>query len=103
MANHSAGPWVAHQYGVRHSGGYLFKFNWPHLYDGQDERYWRETAERQADARLIAAAPDMLAALQLVYRNCTRADWADDIYGAMEKAITKATTQPAPAPNASEE
>lgn len=99
MVNHSAGPWVAHQYGVRNSGGYLFNFNWPHLYDGQNERYWRETAERQADARLIAAAPDMLAALQ-TYLTMDVYDKGPDWYEAMRAAVAKATT---PAPNASEE
>ena len=62
-AGHTPGPWVFHQYGVRDAGGYLFKFNWPHLYTGQDERYRQETAARQADGCLIADAPALLAAL----------------------------------------
>lgn len=89
MAAHSPGPWVAHQYGVRNSGGYLFKFNWPHLYDGQDERYWRETAERQADARLIAAAPELLAALQMVmaeHREGYGLNCEDEVRAAIAKA-----------------
>lgn len=59
MSAHTPGPWTAHQYGVRDAGGYICALKWPSLYTGQDERYWRETAERQADARLIAAAPDL--------------------------------------------
>lgn len=64
MGKHTPGPWTAHQYGVRDAGGYICALKWPSLYTGQDERYWRETAERQADARLIAAAPDLLEAIE---------------------------------------
>lgn len=64
VSGHTPGPWTAHQYGVRDAGGYICALKWPSLYTGQDERYWRETAERQADARLIAAAPDLLEALR---------------------------------------
>lgn len=48
-----------------------------------------------ANARLIAAAPDLLAALQLFFRNSLRADWPADIYNAAEAAIAKATGEPA--------
>ncbi|WP_093280794.1 hypothetical protein [Pseudoxanthomonas sp. CF125] len=57
---------------MRDAGGYICALKWPSLYTGQDERYWRETAERQADARLIAAAPELLAAAQLALRNLHR-------------------------------
>lgn len=61
---HSAGPWNADECGVRNRSGYICQINRPTRFDGQDERYAREVAERTADARLIAAAPDLLAALK---------------------------------------
>lgn len=60
---HTPGPWVAHHYGIRDRGGYICELRWPQHYEGQEERYTRELAEREGDARLIAAAPELLAAL----------------------------------------
>lgn len=54
-AKHTPGPWRAHKYGVRDVGGYIFALNWPQRYDGQQARFEKETAEREGDARLIAA------------------------------------------------
>lgn len=91
-AKHTSGPWVAGQYGVRDSGGYICKLHWPHLYEGQDERYWREIAERQADARLIAAAPDLLEALCAALKTATFEEhqfrtWHEQARSAISKAI----------------
>jgi hypothetical protein len=47
------------------------------------------------DARLIAAAPELLEALQLMERNSLRADWPEDIYSAMVSAIARATGESA--------
>lgn len=44
-----------------------------------------------ANASLIAAAPELLEALQFMERNSLRADWPEDIYSAMVAAIAKAT------------
>lgn len=57
---HTPGPWKSDNHGVRHVGGYICALNWPSRYDGQDERFKREMAERDEDARLIARAPDLL-------------------------------------------
>lgn len=64
MSAHTPAPWRADDYGVRDVGGYICWIHKPHRYEGQDERYQKEVAERRADARLIAAAPDLLAACQ---------------------------------------
>lgn len=61
---HAPAPWWVTDGGVRNSGGYIAHTNSVQHYDGQDERYVREVAEREADKRLIAAAPDLLEALQ---------------------------------------
>lgn len=64
-ATHSADPWWSDEYGVRNQAGYICTIIWPTHFPSQDERYAQETVERQADARLIAATPKMLAALRL--------------------------------------
>jgi len=57
------------------------------------ESYGHVSVERaEANARLMAAAPDLLAALQLFVANSLRADWPADIYNAAEAAIAKAIT-----------
>jgi hypothetical protein len=63
-AQHSEVPWWATPHGIRNVGGYITHTNNVHRYEGQDDRYAREVAEREADKRLIAAAPDLLEALQ---------------------------------------
>ncbi len=76
-AKHSEGPWwfVPGQ-GVRNRGGFLCHFNSVQRYPDQDERYAREVAERDADGHLIAAAPDLLAALRDMLNTIT--DGPDD-------------------------
>lgn len=56
---HSPGPWWPTDSGVRNSGGYIAHTNPVSRYEGQDERYAREVAQRGADRRLIAAAPEL--------------------------------------------
>lgn len=67
-AAHSSAPWWVTDGGVRNSGGYIVHTNSVQHYDGQDERYVREVAEREADKRLIAAAPDMFDVLETIVR-----------------------------------
>lgn len=63
-AAHTPNPWWETEYGVRDRGGYICHTQPPTHYPGQDERYASEVAERKANKTLIAAAPDLLEALQ---------------------------------------
>ena len=59
---HTPGPWWTTDYGIRDAGGYIAHTKSVQRYEGQDERYAFEVAQRDADKRLIAAAPDLLEA-----------------------------------------
>lgn len=63
-AQHTPAPWWSTNHGIRDRGGYIAHTNNVQRYEGQDERYVREVAQRKADKLLIAAAPDLLAALE---------------------------------------
>ena len=69
-AKHSPGPWSVDARGVRNRGGYICHTNAVQQYEGQDERYAQEVAQREADKRLIAAAPYLLLALQNLLELC---------------------------------
>jgi len=60
-------PWYVveegHKRYVRNRGGVIAFGLHPHRYDGQNERFERELAERKRQMHLIAAAPDQHAAL----------------------------------------
>ncbi|MGC6958483.1 hypothetical protein ACP0JK_26525 [Pseudomonas aeruginosa] len=84
MSKHTPGPW-------QWSNGRLLH-NVPGEYsdtilDIQD-KVWRPTEE---DARLIAAAPDMLEALQSCIQQITALCSADDVPDQARAAIAKAT------------
>lgn len=64
---HTPGPWWTTDSGVRERGGYICHTNQPTHFQGQDERYDRELAERRANKNLIAAAPELLAALEYAH------------------------------------
>ena len=65
MTQHTTGEWWVTENGnVRDSGGLICQMLKAQHYPGQDERYASEVLERQANARLIAAAPMLLEALQ---------------------------------------
>ena len=66
---HTPGPWrIVDEIGgdlyVRDVGGVIAFCAKPMRWEGQDDRYTSEMAECHANARLIAAAPDLLAALE---------------------------------------
>lgn len=62
-AQHTPAPWWVTDSGVRDRGGYICHTKPAQRYEGQQERYEREVAERAANKLLIAAAPELLAAL----------------------------------------
>lgn len=63
-AQHSAGPWWVTESGIRNRAGYICFTRPATRFEGQEERFARESAERAADHLLIAAAPDLLEALR---------------------------------------
>lgn len=63
-AKHTPGPWWATESGIRDRGGYICHTRPAQRYLGQDERFEKETKERAANKQLIAAAPELLEALQ---------------------------------------
>jgi hypothetical protein len=88
---HTPGPWWVTDSGVRDTGGYICHTNNATHYPDQDERYERETAERAANARLIAASPDLYDAaenaLNALIGCCVPAGGVDD-----RKTILEAQT-----------
>lgn len=62
MSKHTPGPWWTTDHGVRSREGYIAHTHSVLRYRGQDERFAFEVAQREADKRLIAAAPNGLAA-----------------------------------------
>lgn len=63
MSKHTPGPWRIVPGGVRVGSGLICSTFQAMRYPGQEERFKRESAEREANAHLIAAAPDLLEAL----------------------------------------
>jgi hypothetical protein len=66
---HTPGPWkstftLRNERGVRAEKGFICFMTKPSHYANQDQRYEDELAQAMYDAKLIAAAPDMLEALQ---------------------------------------
>lgn len=102
---HTPGPWTVHKDGngnVRIAGGvspdpvtnarYLWVASVPHTQHANP--LWRQTEEREANARLIAAAPDLLEAAQIAleemdeafgdsceFRQTDRLEWQCTIHG----------------------
>lgn len=62
------GPFENHHYGIRNRGGYIFAWNWPSHWDGQDERFQKETVGRESDGKLIVTIRNSLPALLKVLR-----------------------------------
>ena len=90
MTQHTPGPWVAneHDWVEIAAGGPIAD-----VYEGshQPPSTWdvKALSTRTANARLIAAAPDMLEALKLVWKNVRIEDAEAGM--AVAKAIAKAT------------
>jgi hypothetical protein len=67
MSKHTPGPWLIAKEGIRTNAGFIAWFPCPRLkYEGQKERYEKELEEDAANAKLIAAAPMMIEALERV-------------------------------------
>jgi len=73
-AAHTPGPWTVTEYGIRSRAGYICQIIRPGRYPDQSERYQRESAERTADASVMAAGPNLLAALRELHRVCVGMD-----------------------------
>jgi len=94
--SHTPGPWWVTDHGVRDRGGYICETKKANRYQGQDERYANEAAERAANALLIAAAPELLDVL--VALQSAGGIWPD-LLPRVNDAVAKATGAPAtPAP-----
>jgi hypothetical protein len=107
MSNFTPGPWSAHiqrskagddlGWIIEHSNG---RIGWASLaYADTNQEAAKNDPAREANARLIAAAPDMLAALidlDARLRECGALHTAEDAYdsfyrGIVEEAIRRAT------------
>lgn len=99
---HTPAPWWTTDSGVRDRGGYICHTNPAPRYEGQDERFAKETAERAANKLLIAASPELLASAQAVLAwwnewaarapqddAIEAAEWGE--FHALRAAINKAT------------
>ena len=93
---HTKGPWVRDCWDIlgqakRHGGGtgHVCEVSFP---NGADDKYW-ENGEADANARLIAAAPDMLEALMLTQRTGMSGAQQLEAMQAARAAIAKATGQ----------
>lgn len=89
-STYTPGPWHVEKCGVRNKGGYICEMTRPTSFDGQAERYEMESAMRDADARMIAAAPDMLDALKAFPGFTDDATVGDKWIEQMRAAIAKA-------------
>ena len=70
---HTPDPWRTTlnsnmERGIRTSGGFICFLPKPNHYHGQDERYKRDLITNEANANLIAAAPELLEALMAILK-----------------------------------
>jgi len=100
MNKHTPAPWKSafrlnNERGVRNSGGFICFLPKPHRYSGQDERYENELKEYEANAKLIAAAPELLEALEKVNNTLktliTANPCSPELMYIINEAIKKAT------------
>ena len=78
MSEHTPGPWTATWAGMEQPGVFIVK------------PYGKTAVEESANARLIAAAPDLLEACKAVVMEDGKKPWADVVAG-IRAAIAKAT------------
>ena len=92
-ATHTPGPWEISKYASSYDD---IGDNYSVGYNDTDGDYWDIAkleplrANRLADARLIAAAPDMLAALEWAVETADTEQYEADWYAAARAAIAKA-------------
>lgn len=75
QATHTPAPWEVkrpkgNELGVRDKGGFILFMTPVHRYENQEDRYISESAERLANAHLIAAAPDLLDFAEKFVKKC---------------------------------
>lgn len=90
---HTPGPWWVEESGIRDRGGYICHTRPAQRYPDQEERFIKETVERAANKTLIAAAPELLEALQGIL-SCVSVRIDDpriEKFDAARAAIAKAT------------
>src|SRR5690606_11039817 len=93
---HTPGPWKSEYHGKEsHAiiGGSANGRDWTIIAEIHDPVGYVPRSERSANARLIAAAPDLLAACKAVLNEIqTNTEWLDPaVESALEAAIAKAT------------
>jgi hypothetical protein len=88
-AKHTPGPWIADGYNVRVRNGRYIAYTGPS--HTPPSEYPKQCAEEdKANARLIAAAPELLEALENLMETCEYGDHNADEYNAAVAAIAKA-------------
>jgi hypothetical protein len=90
MTSHTPGPWIVFDNGADHQIFNADQNVWIADAKKYDESNPDEVAEAIANARLIAAAPDLLAALKMLLESSDRdPKGEEDAYQAAETAIAK--------------
>jgi hypothetical protein len=92
---HTRRPWrIVDEIGgdlyVRDDGGVIAFCAKPMRWEGQDDRYTSEMAECCANASLITAAPDLLAALEAVMKEFGPGTMSDEAFSGAVAALSKA-------------
>ncbi|WP_341959239.1 hypothetical protein [Pseudomonas sp. RC10] len=89
MSNHTPGPWVVREvpnFGLPSQVGYAIDFN-------EDQEQVVDFVYEKPDAHLIAAAPELLAALEQLLGKAYKQNWNDlypDQLAVAEAALAKA-------------
>ncbi len=96
--NYSDAPWKStfnskKERAVRNSSGFICFLPKPYHYTGQDARYNEELRENEANAALIAAAPEMIELLRDIARpkrGSEQENWnIEQVADAAEKLLAK--------------
>lgn len=94
---HTPGPWTMKEGDAeRREMSHVFKADDPEYLIAYVMCEWRNQHQRAqdlADARLIAAAPDLLAALQFAFAHCNPTQGREEEWRCIPAAIRKATGQ----------